>query len=99
MSVSAIVVSHGHADDVERLVPVLRPQVDELVLVENLPGSVRGAPDGARVLRNALCIASSTVLGEPCASASKLERPGKFFNQELIAVEEMYKYQILFSGI
>ncbi len=30
--------------------PILAPQVDELVLVENLPGSVRGAP--ARVLRN-----------------------------------------------
>ena len=53
MSVSAIVVSHGHADDVERLVPVLRSQVDELVLIENLPGSVRGEPEGARVLRNA----------------------------------------------
>ena len=53
MSVSAIVVSHAHADDVDRLVPVLRPQVDELVLVENVPGSVRCAPDGVRVLRNA----------------------------------------------
>jgi N-acetylglucosaminyl-diphospho-decaprenol L-rhamnosyltransferase len=52
VSVSAIVISHGHADDVERLVPILRPQVDELVLVENLSGSVRGEPDGARVLRN-----------------------------------------------
>ena len=52
MSVSAIVVSHGHADDVERLVPVLGAQVDELVLIENVPGSVRGEPDGARVLRN-----------------------------------------------
>jgi GT2 family glycosyltransferase len=48
--VSAVVVSHGHADEVERLVPVLAPQVDELVLVENVPGSVRGAHD--RVLRN-----------------------------------------------
>ena len=49
MRVSAVVVSHGHADEVERLVPLLRPQVDELVLIENLPGSVRG---GERVLRN-----------------------------------------------
>ena len=54
MKVSAVVVSHGHADEIERLVPVLRPQVDELVLVENLPGSVRGVPDGVRVLRNAI---------------------------------------------
>jgi GT2 family glycosyltransferase len=50
VKVSAIVVSHGHADEVDRLVPTLAPQVDELVLVENLPGSVRGEP--ARVLRN-----------------------------------------------
>ena len=50
MRVSAIVVSHGHASEVERLVPVLRPQVDELVLIENLPGSVR---EGEHVLRNA----------------------------------------------
>jgi N-acetylglucosaminyl-diphospho-decaprenol L-rhamnosyltransferase len=52
VKVSAIVVSHGHVEQVERLVPVLRAQVDELVLVENLPGSVRGDPEGARVLRN-----------------------------------------------
>jgi hypothetical protein len=50
VKVSAVVVSHGHADEVERLVPALAPQVDELVLVENVPGSVRGAHD--RVLRN-----------------------------------------------
>jgi hypothetical protein len=49
VNVSAIVVSHGHADEVERLLPVLRPQVDELVLIENVPGSVR---EGDRVLRN-----------------------------------------------
>jgi GT2 family glycosyltransferase len=51
VKVSAIVVSHGHAEQVERLVPVLRPQVDELVLVENLPGSVRDTAADA-VLRN-----------------------------------------------
>ena len=52
MTVSAVVVSHGHADEVEQLVPVLRPQVDELVLIENVPGSVRSELEGARVLRN-----------------------------------------------
>ncbi len=52
MTVSAVVVSHGHADEIERLVPVLRPQVDELVLIENVRGSVRGEPEGARVVRN-----------------------------------------------
>ena len=53
MTVSAVVVSHGHADEVERLAPILLEEVDELVLVENLPASVRGEPQGARVLRNA----------------------------------------------
>jgi hypothetical protein len=51
VKVSAVVVSHGHAEEVERLVPILAPQVDELVLVANVPGSVRGEP--APVLRNA----------------------------------------------
>jgi hypothetical protein len=50
VKVSAVVVSHGHPDEVDRLVPILAPQVDELVLIENVPGSVRGEP--ARVLRN-----------------------------------------------
>jgi hypothetical protein len=52
VTVSAVVVSHGHAGEVERLVPVLRPQVDELVLIENVPGSVQGEPEGARVVRS-----------------------------------------------
>jgi len=52
MSVSAVVVSHGHAVELERLLPVLRPQVDELVVVANLPGSVGVVPDGVRVLAN-----------------------------------------------
>jgi GT2 family glycosyltransferase len=52
VTVSAVVVSHGHAAEVERLVPVLRPQVDELVLIENVPGGVGGEPEGARVVRN-----------------------------------------------
>jgi GT2 family glycosyltransferase len=51
VKVSAVVVSHGHADEVERLVPILAPQVDELVLIANVPSSVRGEP--TRVLRNA----------------------------------------------
>ena len=38
MSVSAVVVSHGHARELETLVPVLEPQVDELVVVANTPG-------------------------------------------------------------
>ena len=54
MSVSAVVVSHGHARELERLLPLLVPQVDELVVVANMPGSVpRELPAGTRVLENA----------------------------------------------
>lgn len=52
MSVSGIVVSHRHAEQVGRLVPLLRPQVDELVVIENVRGSVGDLPAAVRVLRN-----------------------------------------------
>ena len=52
MTVSAVVVSHGHAAELERSLPALAPQVDELVVVSNLPGSVGSVPAGARVLDN-----------------------------------------------
>ena len=52
MKVSAVVVSHGHADDVDRLLPALVPQVDETVVVANIPGSVGALPPGVRVLEN-----------------------------------------------
>ena len=54
MSVSAVVVSHGHAHELETLLPRLAPQVDELVVVANTPGSApRDVPSQARVLENA----------------------------------------------
>lgn len=52
MTVSAVVVSHGHARVLESLLPALLPQVDELVVVANIPGSIGTVPDGARVLEN-----------------------------------------------
>ena len=52
MSVSAVVVSHGHAQQLAALLPELRPQVDELVVVANVPGSVPAHLDGVRVLEN-----------------------------------------------
>jgi N-acetylglucosaminyl-diphospho-decaprenol L-rhamnosyltransferase len=50
MTVSAVVVSHGHARELERSLPALAEQVDELVVVANVPGSVGAVPQGARVL-------------------------------------------------
>jgi GT2 family glycosyltransferase len=52
VSVAAVVVSHGHPDEVARLVPVLRPQVDELTVIANVPGSVGDLPAEVQVLRN-----------------------------------------------
>ena len=52
MSVSSIVVSHGHARELEESLPALAPQVDELVVVANVPGSVGSVPAGARVLES-----------------------------------------------
>ena len=52
MKVSAVVVSHGHARDVERLLPALVPQVDEVVVVANVPGSIEAELAGVRVLEN-----------------------------------------------
>jgi N-acetylglucosaminyl-diphospho-decaprenol L-rhamnosyltransferase len=52
MTVAAVVVSHGHAAELERSLPALVPQVDELVVVANRPGSVGALPDGVRVIEN-----------------------------------------------
>jgi GT2 family glycosyltransferase len=52
LKVSTVVVSHGHADELRRSLPALLPQVDEAVVVANLPGSASGVPEGVRVLEN-----------------------------------------------
>jgi GT2 family glycosyltransferase len=50
VKVSAIVVSHGHREELARSLPALLPQVDEAVVVANSPGSVPVDPLGAHVL-------------------------------------------------
>jgi N-acetylglucosaminyl-diphospho-decaprenol L-rhamnosyltransferase len=50
--VAAVVVSHGNAEEVEHLLPILAPQVDELVLVANKPDSVARVRDGVQLIRN-----------------------------------------------
>ena len=52
MKVSAVVVSHGHAAELERSLPALAPHVDEVVVVSNVAGSVAQVPAGVRVLEN-----------------------------------------------
>ena len=65
MKVSAIVVSHGHADELRGSLPALVPQVAETVVVANVPGSVDAAPEGVRVVENPrpLSLAANVNLG------------------------------------
>jgi GT2 family glycosyltransferase len=50
--VSAVVVSHGGAAELRESLPTLSNQVDELVVIANVPGSVDDVPPGIRVLIN-----------------------------------------------
>jgi len=50
--VSAVVVSHGAAAELLRSLPALADQVQELVVVANVLGSVGDVPPGTRVLEN-----------------------------------------------
>lgn len=66
MRVSAVVISHGHADELEHSLPALAPQVDELLVIANIPGSLpTQLPENARVLENAtpLSFAANANLG------------------------------------
>ena len=65
MTISAVVVSHGHAAELEVSLAALATQVDEIVVVANVPGSVRALPDGVRVIENARprCLAANVNAG------------------------------------
>jgi hypothetical protein len=66
VNVSAVVISHGHAKELETSLPALAPQVDELVVIANIPGSVPSAlPEGTRVITNdrVLSFAANANLG------------------------------------
>jgi N-acetylglucosaminyl-diphospho-decaprenol L-rhamnosyltransferase len=52
MRTAAVVVSHGNALELDRLLPVLAAQVDELVVVANAPGSVGELPQSAVLIAN-----------------------------------------------
>jgi len=65
MKVSAVLVSHGHAQELERSLPALVSQVDETLVIANVAGSVGAVPDGVRVLENPrpLSLAANVNLG------------------------------------
>jgi GT2 family glycosyltransferase len=50
--VSAVVVSHGGAADLRASLPALAAQVDDVVVIANVPGSAGAVPAGTRVLEN-----------------------------------------------
>lgn len=50
MRVAAVVVSHRHPAELAESLPALEPQVDELVVIANVPGSV---PEGVEAIHNA----------------------------------------------
>jgi len=70
MKVSAVVVSHGHAAELARSLPMLRPQVDELLVIANLPGSADVVPADVEVLANTrpLSFAANVNLGTRATS-------------------------------
>ena len=49
MKVAAVVVSHLHPGELAESLPALRPQVDELVVIANVPGSL---PPGVEAVHN-----------------------------------------------
>ncbi len=53
MKVSAAVISHGHAAELAQSLPALAAQVDELLVIANIPGSIPAElPPGTRVIEN-----------------------------------------------
>ena len=71
MKVAAVVVSHAQADELERSLPALRVQVDELVVIANVPGSV---PAGIDAVHNE----------RPLGYAANLNRGAALTSAELI---------------
>src|SRR4029453_10411247 len=66
-TVSAIVVSHGNARELEELLPALRAEVDELVVIANVPGS---APPGVAAVENERPLGYSANLNKGVALTS-----------------------------
>src|SRR3972149_6308868 len=52
MRVSAVVVSHGQPDELAESLPTTTPQVDDLVVIANVPGSAPVDTQGTRVIQN-----------------------------------------------
>ena len=85
MTISAVVVSHGHAVELEATLASLAPQVDEIVVVANLPGSIGALPAGIRVIENPRprCLAANVNAG----IAASVGEYVLFANPDAVAAE------------
>jgi N-acetylglucosaminyl-diphospho-decaprenol L-rhamnosyltransferase len=70
VKVSAIVVSHGHAAELGQSLPALAPQVDEIVVIANVPGSAPADAHGARLVENARPLGYAANLNRGVAETS-----------------------------
>jgi N-acetylglucosaminyl-diphospho-decaprenol L-rhamnosyltransferase len=61
VKVSAILVSHGNAVELEEALPALAPQVDEVVVIANVPGSV---PPGVKAVENSMPLGFSANINQ-----------------------------------
>jgi N-acetylglucosaminyl-diphospho-decaprenol L-rhamnosyltransferase len=93
VTVSAVVVSHGHARQLEQSLPALAPQVDELLVIANLPGSV-GEVEGAWVLENPgpLSFAANVNLGVASTSGEYVLLSNPDAYPEPAAVAELVRF-------
>ena len=71
MSVAAIVVAHGPHPDLERCLDSLAPQVEELVLVANLPMEPPPLPKNARMFENGSPVAFGENVNRGVAQTGK----------------------------
>ncbi len=67
MRVAAVVVSHGHPRELEESLPALRAQVDELLVIANVPGSV---PPGVDAVHNERPVGYAANVNRGVASTS-----------------------------
>jgi N-acetylglucosaminyl-diphospho-decaprenol L-rhamnosyltransferase len=96
VKVSAVVVSHGHAAELARSLPALATQVDEMVVVANLPGSADGVPADVRVLENPrpLTFAANVNLGIAATGAEYV----LVSNPDAIAEADTVAKLVAFAG-
>jgi N-acetylglucosaminyl-diphospho-decaprenol L-rhamnosyltransferase len=68
--ISAIVVSHGHREELAASLPALASQVDEIVLIANVPVSLPDDVHGAQVVENSHALSYAANMNRGIAETS-----------------------------